>query len=466
VSARESSGEPEPPAGGPEPPATAQQPARQELTITTGASATEPDAELLRSFELEVLEGPDTGTRWRSSGRTCAIGTADGCDFVLSDPTVSRWHCELRVEAERIRVRDTGSRNGTLLDGVRIVDAFIRGGSVLRLGRTAIKFDYGMASNALRVSARSQFGVLRGESVAMRQIVAILERAAGSAATTLIEGETGTGKSAAARSIHLESKRGDGPFVILDCGAIPANLLESELFGHERGAFTGADTRRIGAFEEASGGTLFLDEIGELPLELQPKLLGVLENRTVRRLGSNAMIPVDVRVIAATNRDLRTAVNDGTFRADLYFRVAVIRVEIPPLRARREDVVEIARKLLADLGLDQAAIERFLSPSLLGQLRHGSWPGNVRELKNYLERCHIFEEALPIDPLVPPAAVTAVDTSLPFADARQRLLDRFERDYLAAILADHDGKVVDAAAAAGIDRTHFYRLLRKHRLNR
>jgi two-component system response regulator GlrR len=447
-------------------PATATPPAREQLTITAGPRPAEPGAEVLRSFELEVLEGPDTGAKWRSSGRTCAIGTADGCDFALSDPTVSRWHCELRVEAERIRVRDTGSRNGTLLDGVRVVEAFIRGGSVLRLGRTAIKFDYGMASNELRVSARSQFGVLRGESVAMRQIFAILERAAGSQATTLIEGETGTGKSAAARSIHLESKRSSGPFVILDCGAIPANLLESELFGHERGAFTGADARRIGAFEEASGGTLFLDEIGELPLELQPKLLGVLENRTVRRLGANAMIPVDVRVIAATNRDLRAAVNDGTFRSDLYFRIAVIRVEIPPLRARREDVVEIARKLLADLGLGAAEIERFLSPSLLGQLRHGTWPGNVRELKNYLERCHIFEEALPIDPLVAPAAAPVVDTSLPFADARQRMLDHFERDYLSAILTDHDGKVVDAAAAAGIDRTHFYRLLRKHGLNR
>jgi two-component system response regulator GlrR len=446
--------------------ATAQPPAREQLTLTAGPRPAEPGIEVLRSFELEVLEGPDTGARWRSSGRTCTIGTAEGCDFVLSDPTVSRWHCELRIEAERIRLRDTGSRNGTLLDGVRIVEAFLRGGSVLRLGRTAIKFDYGTASNELRVSARSRFGVLRGESVAMRQIFAILERAAGSQATTLIEGETGTGKSAAARSIHLESKRHNGPFVILDCGAIPANLLESELFGHERGAFTGADTRRIGAFEEASGGTLFLDEIGELPLELQPKLLGVLENRTVRRLGSNTMIPVDVRFIAATNRDLRAAVNDGTFRSDLYFRIAVIRVEIPPLRARREDIVEIARKLLADLGLDEAGIERFLSPSLLAQLRHGSWPGNVRELKNYLERCHIFEEALPIDPLVPPAEAPMVDTSLPFADAKQRMLERFERDYLSGILSDHDGKVVDAAAAAGIDRTHFYRLLRKHGLNR
>ena len=439
---------------------------RQELTITAGVAAPAPGAEVLRSFELEVQEGPNAGTRWRSSGRTCAIGSADGCDFVLSDPTVSRLHCELRVEADRVRVCDTGSRNGTLVDGVRILEAFIHGGSVLRLGRTAIKFDYGMAPNELRVSPQSRFGVLRGESVAMRQIFAILERAAGSQATTLIEGETGTGKSAAARSIHLESKRSSGPFVILDCGAIPANLLESELFGHERGAFTGADARRIGAFEEASGGTLFLDEIGELPLELQPKLLGVLENRTVRRLGAGAMIPVDVRVIAATNRDLRTAVNDGTFRADLYFRIAVIRVEIPPLRARREDVVEIARKLLADLGLDEAAAERFLSPSLLGQLRRGTWPGNVRELKNYLERCHIFEEALPIEPLVAPAELAMIDTSLPFADARQRLLDRFERDYLAAILAEHDGKVVDAAAAAGVDRTHFYRLLRKHGLNR
>ncbi|ACY14302.1 sigma 54-interacting transcriptional regulator [Haliangium ochraceum] len=437
-----------------------------DLTLTVGAGGPAIDAEVLRSFELEIIEGADTGRRWRSQGRTCSIGSAEGCDLVLRDPTVSRLHCELSVDDERVRIRDTGSRNGTLVDGVRVVDAFLRGGSVLRLGRLALKFDYGIESNALRVSSRKQFGILRGDSLPMRQVFAILERAAASQATTLIEGETGTGKSAAARSIHMESERRDGPFVILDCGAVPANLLESELFGHERGAFTGADTRRVGAFEEASGGTLFLDEIGELPLDLQPKLLGVLENREVRRLGSNKVVPVDVRVIAATNRDLCAAVNDGSFRSDLYFRVAVIRLQIPPLRARRGEILPIARKLLADLGLDEAAIERFLSPALITQLQRSNWPGNVRELKNYLERCHVFEEALPVDTMAPRGEVGAVDTSLPFADARQRLLNHFERDYLSSILAEHEGKVVDAAAAAAVDRTHFYRLLRKHGLNR
>src|SRR5690606_11410703 len=336
------------------------------------------------------------GRSHRSAGTTCTIGSAALCDLAIDDPTVSRFHCEILIGDDGARLRDTGSLNGTILDGVQIVEAYLRGGSVLRIGRTSIRFDFGVERHPLQLSEARRFGVLTGESVAMRRIFSMLERAAASEATVLIEGETGTGKTAAARSIHLESARRDGPFVVLDCGAVPAALIEDELFGHEKGAFTGADTRRAGVFEEASGGTLFLDEIGELPPELQPKLLGVLESRQVRRIGAPRATPVDVRLIAATNRDLRQEANIGAFRPDLYYRLAVVRIEMPPLRSRPEDIPSIAAKLLRDLGGDDAAVARFARPELADSLRRAAWRGNVRELKNYLERCLVFEQVLPI----------------------------------------------------------------------
>src|SRR5690606_10464552 len=312
---------------------------------TTRIKEEAPRPASVRDVELEVIEGPATGRSHRSRGTTCTIGSAALCDLAIDDPTVSRFHCEILIGDDGARLRDTGSLNGTILDGVQIVEAYLRGGSVLRIGRTSIRFDFGVERRPLQLSEARRFGVLTGESVAMRRIFSMLERAAASEATVLIEGETGTGKTAAARSIHLESARRDGPFVVLDCGAVPAALIEDELFGHEKGAFTGADTRRAGVFEEASGGTLFLDEIGELPPELQPKLLGVLESRQVRRIGAPRATPVDVRLIAATNRDLRQEANIGAFRPDLYYRLAVVRIEMPPLRSRPEDIPSIAAKL-------------------------------------------------------------------------------------------------------------------------
>jgi two-component system, NtrC family, response regulator GlrR len=425
-----------------------------------------PDpAESVRVFRLEVTEGPAAGTSWVSSGETGVIGSDPGCDLVVADPTVSRFHCEIRLGREGARLRDTGSRNGTSVDGVRVNDAFLRGGSAVRVGRSTVRFEFVDGRNQLSLSKARQFGKLRGESVAMRQAFAVLERAAGSSATVLLEGETGTGKTAAARSLHLEGPRRDGPFVVIDCGAIPANLLESELFGHEKGAFTGADTRRVGALEEASGGTLFLDEIGELPSELQPKLLGVLENREVKPVGGSRRVPVDVRLVAATNRDLRAEVNEGRFRPDLYFRLAVIKLEMPALRARPEDISAITYQLLLDLGAPEPAIRNLMTPRFVQRLRSAAWPGNVRELKNYLERCLVFEEAQPLD-LPAGEPESPVDVALPFAEARRRNGEAFERRYLLTLLDSKGGRVADAAAHAGIDRTHFYRLLRKHRINR
>jgi DNA-binding NtrC family response regulator len=428
---------------------------------------------VVRGFTLTVIEGGDTGVTVESDGDACAIGSNPMCRLVVRDPMVSRFHCEIRADRRGARLRDTESLNGTQVEGIRVVDAYLEHGCRIRIGGTSIRFDFAGRSHQLALSDATRFELLVAESTAMRHVFAVLERAAAATATVLLEGETGTGKSAAARSLHLRSPRRDRPFVIVDCGAIPANLLESELFGHERGAFTGADQRRIGAFEEADGGTLFLDEIGELPPELQPKLLSVLENRTVRRVGGSTTLPVDVRLVAATNRDLRGELNSGRFRPDLYYRLAVVRVEIPPLRARPDDLGPIAHHLLGSLGATAAQVGRLLEPPALARLRQAPWPGNLRELRNYLERCLVFDEALPIGDEAAaggsPGATAAgieLDVDRPFAEARADAVARFERDYLAELLRRHRGSVVDAAGQAGIDRTHFYRLMRRHGLNR
>jgi DNA-binding NtrC family response regulator len=292
----------------------------------------------------------------------------------------------------------------------------------------------------------------------MRAAFALIEKAAATDATVLLEGETGTGKEGAAEALHLLGPRRDKPLVVVDCAAIPVNLLESELFGHEKGAFTGATSRRIGAFEEADGGTVLLDEIGELPLELQPKLLRVLERKELRPLGSNQVLRLDVRVIAATHVDLRAAVNRRSYRADLYFRLSVVRITLPPLRERPEDIPLLVERLLQRLGTREEARIELLRPEFLRALQRHSWPGNVRELRNFLERCVVFQQPLPLEGKeAPPASST-------FAEARQRAVDDFERRYLGQLLAAHGGKVAAAAQAAGVGRAHLYRLLHKHGL--
>ncbi len=430
------------------------------------SSATDGTGPQVPGFRLTIVEGPKVGRVWESSSESCSIGSHVGNDLVIEEPTVSRFHCEVTVDDNGARVRDVGSTNGLFLDGVRIFDAAPRTGSLLKLGRVTLRFDFGNATNRILVSERTSMGTLLGASLPMRSCFALMERAAKTKVNVLIEGETGTGKSQAAHAIHLESSRADGPFLVVDCGAIPTNLLESELFGHEKGSFTGASERRIGAFEEASGGTVFLDEIGELPTELQPKLLRVLENREIRRVGSNKHLPVDVRVIAATHRDLRQKVNDGSFREDLYYRLAVVRLRMPALRERSEDIALLADRLLANLGAPRQTIASLCGPEFLESLRRAAWPGNIRELRNYLERCLVFEEALPVSEGAPnPSQPTAeVDARVPYAEARRRAIDEFEHRYVQALLALHRGKVTQAAQAADVDRVYLYKLMKRHNL--
>ena len=424
------------------------------------------DAPTASGFRLSVIEGADPVTFEATSAR-CAVGTHESNDLRLADSKVSRFHCEITLTGPEARVRDLRSRNGTVVDGVPIVEALLRSGSTVKVGPVTLRFELLGHVKRLPMSSRRSFHGVVAESVPMRVALAWIERAASSDMTVLLEGETGTGKGKVAEAIHRGGARAKKPLIVVDCGAIPANLLESELYGHEKGAFTGATERRVGAFEEAEGGTIFLDEIGELPVDQQPKLLRALESREIRRVGSNAHRKVDVRIVAATNRDLRTEVNEARFRADLYFRLAVLRIALPPLRDRAEDLPVLAEELLATLGAKPEEIRALCTPDLLASLRRGAWPGNARELRNHLERCLAFQEALPLGDEMATRAETApgpaVDPRVPYAEARRRALDTFERAYVKALLEHHGGKMTQAAAAAGIDRVYLYKLSRRHR---
>jgi len=393
------------------------------------------------------------------------VGSDSRNDLVLTHPTVSRFHCEVKLDNERVLVRDLGSTNGTIIDGVRVQAGWLRNGSVLQLGAQKVRFELVDQRHPITVSDSGKFGELVGDAPQMRAAFRLLELAAKSDSTLIIEGETGTGKSRAAQALHSKSARANAPFMVVDCGALPPTLLEAELFGHEKGAFTGATSKRLGVFEEAKGGTVLLDEIGELPLELQPRLLRVLENKEIRRLGQNQWTKVDVRILAATHRDLRQDVNSGRFRQDLYFRLAVARVMLPALRERPDDLPQVTVALLERLGASRERHAKLFTQPFLDGLKAATWPGNVRELRNYLERCILFEEPVPLgenDAAPPPAASDATGGS--YSEARQRALDAFERSYLTQLLAKHHGKVALAATEAGVDRVYLYRLLRKHHL--
>jgi DNA-binding NtrC family response regulator len=435
-----------------------------EATVTFPGGASLLAQSAVRRFRIAVVDGPAKGASHQCITDRCTIGSGEGNDLVVDDPTVSRFHCEVVLDAGNVRLHDLGSHNGTVIDGVRVVDGFLRSGSVVHLGQTVARFEFSDAFNRPPISAETRFGALTGASTAMRQVFAVLARAAPRDVTVLLEGETGTGKSKAARSIHEASPRSAAPFVVVDCGAVHANLLESELFGHERGAFTGAVDRRIGAFEAARGGTIFLDEIAELPLDLQPKLLRVLEEREIRRVGAGAVLPIDARVVAATNRDLRAEVNAGRFRSDLYFRLAVVRVSLPPLRQRPEDIPAVLEELLEALGAGPEEAEELRTPAVLARLQRAAWPGNVRQLRNWVEQFLVLRDVPPPSTMAPWQGSLPIDPGVPYAAARERLLAEFERQYLDALLRAHGGKVSRAAAAAGLDRRYVYRLLHRHGL--
>jgi len=435
-------------------------PATHDDTTPREPGADEPAHE--GNIEVWVADGGTAERRWRFEGDEFSIGGHPTNQLVLRDGAVSRFHCEVRLDGTALAIRDLDSRNGTFVDGVRVKEAYLRAGCLVRLGRSALRIGAQPGPHAPELSERGAFGELVGDSTPMRAVFAVLERAAQSHATVLLEGETGTGKGAAALGLHQAGPRRGKPFQIVDCGSIPAGLVESELFGHEKGAFTGADAPRAGAFEAASGGTIFLDEVGELPLEIQPKLLRAIEERTVRRLGSTQMRPVDVRVVAASNRDLRAAVNEGSFRADLYYRLAVVRLHLPALRDRLSDLPLLVERLVDLLGGSPEQRETLTAAPFLAALRRAPWRGNVRELRNYLEQCLVLDRQLPPHDLdgrpAPPGT--------PYQEARRQALDDFERGYFDDLLRRHHNNVADAAEAAGLSRVYVYRILAKHGLLR
>ncbi|HEY8080008.1 MAG TPA: sigma 54-interacting transcriptional regulator [Labilithrix sp.] len=415
------------------------------------------------SVDLVVVDGPARGARVRVDKGSARIGSAQGNELVLADRSVSRAHCQLEVHADRITVRDLGSTNGTFLGDVRVRDADVQVGAVVRCGSSAFRIDASDEPTFLAISENTSFGELVGTSLEMRQVYAVLERVAPTDSTLLVQGETGTGKDVVARSVHAASPRAKGPFVPVDCGAIPETLFESELFGHVRGAFTGALSNRAGAFEEASGGTLFLDEIGEMPLALQAKLLRAIESRRVRRVGAGKETDVDVRIVCATNRRLAQMVNEGTFREDLYYRLAVVEVTLPPLRSRRDDIPALAQHLYAKMTGKSDA----LAPDLAASLRSRAWPGNVRELRNAIERAVALGQtrtgvgAVPArEASVLPAGIESiVPVHLPLKDARDAWTNEFETVYVRAMLAKTGGNLTRAAELAGVSRRFLQRMV-------
>jgi transcriptional regulator with GAF, ATPase, and Fis domain len=392
------------------------------------------------------------------------IGSAPSADVLVSDATVSKLHADVEPREDGIWIRDLGSRNGTYIEGILVREGAVPEGGGVRVGSTLLTMLREPEAKDIELWPEDHFGKMIGRSTAMRELFATLARVAPTDSSVLIQGETGTGKELVASALHDASRRTAGPFVVVDCAALPENLLESELFGHARGAFTGADTAREGAIESADGGTVFLDEIGEIPLAVQPKLLRVLEARTVRRVGETQHRKVDVRFVAATHRNLREMVNAGSFREDLYFRLSVLPVVVPPLRERIEDIPMLVEAFLATQG------GAWPEGTQLADLTKRSWLGNVRELRTFVERALIFgpQKALTMTGARAPAKddpgeVPAMLDS-PLREAREVWMDRFERAYVSRLLERHGRNVAAAAQAASVHRTYLYRLIEKHGL--
>jgi DNA-binding NtrC family response regulator len=411
-----------------------------------------------------VIKGPDRGETVRLGDKPVSFGSAPTCDLVLSDKTVSRKHLEAALVGYEVILTDSGSTNGTFIQGSRFEKISVGFGAEVKLGRTVIKFLPDEEVVDPEPSESNAFGTIVGGDTKMRQLFKLLTDVAQTNATVLIEGETGTGKELIAEEIHNHSPRRDGPFVVFDCGSVPRELIESMLFGHVKGSFTGAITDRRGAFAEAHGGTIFLDEIGEMALDLQPSLLRVLDKRAVRKVGSNTYEKIDVRVVAATNRDLRAEVAKKAFREDLYYRLAVIRVTVPPLRERGADIPLLIGHFIQSFGpgLNVAADD-------MARLQRHSWPGNVRELRNVIERACLLSKGQSInieDALVeqaPPGI--GIRTDLPFKEAKGQLVEMFEREYIEDLMRRHKMNLSAAAREAQIDRKHLRELIRKYALD-
>jgi DNA-binding NtrC family response regulator len=428
----------------------------------------------LRRCRLQVSAGPHEGLTLVSDKERLRCGAHASNDLVLAeDRSVSRHHFEVVTTERGWLLVDLNSTNGTFLEGQRVERAYLSPGARVRAGGSTLVFSPIDEEVTVEPDGEGELGGLVGQSVRMRQVFALIKKIAPLDVSVIVGGETGTGKELVARAIHERSARAKGPLVVLDCGAIPPHLIESELFGHEKGAFTGAVAERPGAFERAHGGTIFLDELGELRLDLQPKLLRVLENREVRRVGGNDVLEVDVRVIAATNRDLVKEIAAGHFREDLFFRLSVIHLQLPPLRERLEDIPLILKRALADPEVLARQGKKHISAEAMALLLAYPWPGNVRELVNVLSHVLAFSEGEQVRPEHLPARVQGQARELPlpfnehltFKDAKEQLLENFEREYIHRVLSRCEGNLSRAARESGLHRKSIERLVKKYHLD-
>lgn len=421
--------------------------------------------------QLVVADGPQMGQAIELGATPQLVGTQAGCALILQDERVSRQHFQIQQDPQGgFIVQDLDSRNGTFYQGSKISEARLPEGAALKVGRTLLKIQPKPRALAIEPSQSRRFGALVAESLAMREIFALLALVSASDATILIGGESGTGKEIVAKAVHAHSARAEGPFVVVDCTALPESLVESELFGHAKGAFTGAQEARQGAFGRADKGTIFLDELGKLPLAAQAKLLRVLEDGRIRAVGADHERQVDVRVLAASCEPLERLVAEGQLRPDLYYRLAVISLILPPLRERREDIPLIVEALLTARGFSAGEIQGPNLQLLMGQ----QWPGNVRELRNALDRALAISpgarsfEQLRFFGVGEPVADTAhgagVRTDLPFSQAKQLVIDHFERAYLGDLMARHQGNISAISRDAQLDRKHLRDLLKRHGL--
>lgn len=427
----------------------------------------------LRRLRVRVETGANQGTERVFDRDVIRLGSQARSDIVLSDDTVSRHHAEIARTSEGVILRDLGSTNGTFIGDLRLREVYLPAVQRIRLGRTEIVVSCEDEIVDIVPSTDDHLEGLVGTSTAMRSVFSVIERIAPTDLTVLVTGETGTGKELASRAMHARSPRRRAPFEVFDAGAVAQNLLESELFGHERGAFTGAVRERKGVFERAHRGTLFLDEIGELPLSAQSALLRVLEERQVRRVGGATSQPVDVRVIAATNRDLRTEVDAGRFREDLFYRLAVVELVLPPLRDRAEDLPLLVHHFLRHAGFVHPV--KHVNDEVLQAFEAWRWPGNVRELRNVLLRSLPFCQGDRLALTALPDALLETDDPEPetpagpgpdiaFHEARDQILASFERHYLRTLLQRTEGNLTRAARMAGVDRKTIRRMLRRHDL--
>ena len=384
------------------------------------------------------------------------VGRGESSDVVVADAEVSAVHCELRATSRGVRVRDLGSTNGTFIHGIRIADALVTERCSIRIGSSDVHFEPSAAPTPSDPGAPlSSFGPLVGESAAMRRLYRVLQQVAPTELNVLITGETGTGKELVARAIHQGSARAGGRLEVLDCASLPSGLAESLLFGHEKGAFTGATHRTPGIFAHADGGTVFLDELGELPTVLQPRLLRAIAERSVKRVGGSAYEPVNVRVVCATRRDLRRDVNAGRFREDLYFRIAQVRIELPPLRERIEDIPLLVARACEMLGRADSA--RRVTSYIRARFATYDWPGNVRELVNVASVLASLGDGAAHELLPLESAPTEADSAQQFVEAKRA----FEARYFRGLLDSTGGNISEIARRCGLARHQVRSHLRK-----